>query len=639
MRKIYVTTFLLAQAMMLSAQQLRVGAEHSFVVSRQARAMAPLPPLASPVKPRVLAATERAVGHTDGDSITTKGVYLGAAGTYRVGAAISADNLSSYKGCKIVGLRFALSQSVGKTSAYIYNVVDGYANSLLETTVRRTSEGWNEVRFNSSQEYTIHGDEQLIFGFDYNESEAMTAGKNGALCFYTPQTETPNASLLLQNDAFYSLTGVGNLCVQLIVDVSSLPKKDVRLTHLLAGNKYKKLGDDIDAYVQFSNTGLDDIASMRFAYRFDDGDVTYIDDSRTVKSGAVASVEQLVKMPQGMKPGSHKFTFYVDKIDGAAPTTTVGDTLTNNFVVYTKALKRQQTYVEQYCSQKTYLGTLVNDQMNAVALDDSVCLVNVYKDGETLSASGSAYLDELYAYTYPCFTVDRFYFMGENSIAFDVNDYAGMMPSLVGDAVRMLVAEARMNPAFATIDIKPSYSASTREITLDVSGDVTEEANAIYGGLGLTVMLTEDGVKSPQVALNAEGNATQTDRDYVHNHVLRTYLTEPTGDKVDIDGGKYTAHFTYTLPSAWVADNITAVAVVGKYMPQVDDTNVLDADISNAARVKVVADGTGIGGVKAAPAAADGVYTINGIRVDGTARAKGVYIIRKDGVARKVVVK
>ena len=639
MKKRYIVILLLAQSMMLCAQQVRVGAKRALVSSSQVSAATSLAPSASAVKPRVLAATERALGHTDGDSITTNGAYLGEAGTYRVGAVLSSDKLSDYKGCKVVGLRFALSQSIGKTSAYIYNVVDGYANSLVETTVRRTSDGWNEVRFNSSQEYTIQGDDQLIFGFDYNESDAMVAAKNGALCFYTPKTEDPNASLLLQDDAFYPMTGVGNLCVQLIVDVSNLPKKDVRLTHLLAGNKYKTLGEDIDAYVQFSNTGLDDLASMRFGYRFDNGAVTYIDSNSALKSGEVGSVNKLLAMPSGMKPGSHKLTFYVDKIDGGIPTVTAGDTLTNSFVVYTKSLKRQQTYVEQYCSQKNYLGTLVNDQMNAVALDDSICLVNVYKDGETLSASGSAYLDELYAYTYPCFTIDRFYFMGENSIAFDVNDYASMMPTLVGDAVRMLVKEARLNPALATVDIRPSYSADSREITLDVSGELTDEAKTIYGDLGLTVMLTEDNVKSPQVELNAAGDATQTNRNYVHNHVLRAYLTEPTGDKMDIADGKYTARLTYTLPSAWVADNITAVAVVGKYLPEVDDNNVFDADITNAASVKVTAGGTGIGNVKVEPSAADGVYTLNGMRVGGSVKAKGIYIVRTDGVARKVVVK
>lgn len=341
----------------------------------------------------------------------------------------------------------------------------------------------------------------------------MVAAKRGALCFYQPKTEDSNASLLLKDDAFYTMSDAGNLCVQLIIDVSSLPKKDVHLTHLPAGNKFKTPEETLDTYLQYTNSGLEDIASMRLGYRFDDGAVTYIDVDGSVKAGAIGGVNKLIKMPQDIKPGSHKLTFYADKIDGAVPTVTEGDTHVNRFVVYTKQLKHQQTYVEQYCSQKSYFGSLVNDQMNSVAADDFICLANVYKDGEMLSVGSSAYLDELYAYTYPCFTVDRFYFMGENSIAFDVNDYASMMPTLVSGAVRMLVAEARQNPAFATVGMRSSFSQSSRELSLDISGEVTDEVPAIYGNLGLTVLLTEDGVKAQQVVLNSAGNATQIDKD------------------------------------------------------------------------------------------------------------------------------
>ena len=68
---------------------------------------------------KALSATERAVGYTDGDSITRSSVYFGKAGTYTVGALVESNMLSYYVGCKIVGIRFALSQSIGNTKVFL----------------------------------------------------------------------------------------------------------------------------------------------------------------------------------------------------------------------------------------------------------------------------------------------------------------------------------------------------------------------------------------------------------------------------------------------------------------------------------------------------------------------------------------
>ncbi len=626
--------------MAMSAQQLTIGSRRLATISM--RTDTPAPALTAQTPQRVLASTERAVGYTDGDSISVRGAYLGQAGTYRVGALLTADKLADYRGCKVVGIRFALSQSIGKTAAYLYKVTDNQAYEVVENNVRRTADGWNEMRLNSGQEYTITANEDLLFGFDYVETADMAQNEEGALCFYTPSMDNENASLLLQNGAFYSLTGAGNLCVQLIIDVTNLPKKDVRLTHLLAGNKYKVKDEQIDAFVQFSNIGTEDISSTRFGYRFDDGAVTYVDTQGTVKSGSVGSVNPLIKMPADMKAGTHRLTIFADQIDGAPATRPEGDTLTSRFVVYTpeKCFKRQQTYVEQYNSQDSYLSAMVNDEMSKAATDDSICLVNTYIEGEPLSVDASCYLDTLYAYTHPCFTVDRFYFLGENTIAFDVNDYASIMPSLVSDAVRMLVGEARMNPAFATLRLTPSYDKANRLLTLDISGKASEEASAIFGDLGLTVMLTEDKVVSQQQYYDEQTKKLQNDKNYVHNQVLRTYLTTPTGDRIATDDGQFATRLTYTLPDGWKPEDLKAVALVSKYLPLVDDSNVLDADILNAASISVTAGGEA--GIKALPeqegnTQADGIYSLNGIRTEGRL-TKGIYIVRKAGKSQKVVI-
>ena len=260
----------------------------------------------------------------------------------------------------------------------------------------------------------------------------------------------------------------------------------------------------------------------------------------------------------------------------------------------------------------------INPGMDEAAQNKDVCLVNVYKHGEPLAPEGSSYLENLYAYTYPCFTVDRFYFFGENNIAFDLIDYATFMPQLVSEAVEQLVNENRAgNPSFATVNLSSAYTSATRQLTLDVTGDVTDEAKSIYGDIGLTLMLVENGVVSPQKVVGTLGYGTTTDNKYVHNHVLRAYVTSPKGDRMDIADGKYSAHYTYTLPADWNADNMQVVALA----------------------VKLTGGTSGISAVNTANVAspADGIYTLDGTRVSNP--SKGLYIVRKGGVARKVVIK
>ena len=645
MKKTYITALFLAQCFALSAQQIHIGSLRTNMPKLSTTtvtvpvAAAAASQADAPVS-RALAATHRGVGYCVGDSITTKDVGFGKAGTYRIGADLTADRLGAYKGCKVVGIRFAVSRPIGKTNVYVYKVANDGASPVVQTSIRNTSEGWNEVYFNSLQEITLNGDERLIYCFDYNETQAMVNNDKGAICFYgDEQSVMPGGALIMQNDGFYSITN-GNLCIQLIIDISSLPKKDVVLTTLMAGNKYQKPGSEINAFIGYSNIGLEDISSLRLGYRFDDGEATYIDCNDNVKVNAAGSAQENIIVPTSLPAGPHKLSVFVDKIEGKTPVNTHGDKIENNYVVYTKSLEHQKTYVEQYCSQNSPYAGFVNPGMDAAAKAGNVCLVNVYKNGEPLAVDGASYLENLYAYTYPCFTVNRFYFFGENYIAYDANDFAAILPNLVQESVEQLTNEVRQsNPAFATVNVTSTYSPDTHQVTLDVTGDVTDEAKTIYGDIGLTLMAVENGVKAKQVVADILGNV-DTDNNYVHNNVLRAYITDPKGDRMNVVGGKYSKRYTYTVPTQYNADNMIVLATVGKYASKIDASNVMDFDITNAATVKLTGGVSGITYVKAdgTSTAADGIYTINGTRVNN-ATAKGIYIVRKDGVARKVVVK
>lgn len=644
---------LLLQCLLVSAQQVQIDRSRGVAYVPATLKAGPVAgegqesaTAASPTSHprRALANTERAVGYCQGDSITYSGAYFGEVGSYDMAAMITSGTMANYKGCKIVGVRFALSKTIGKSKIFIYKVdSEGNAEQLVSNTVRRTAAGWNEVRLNSAQEITITGDDQYIMGFTYNESVAMVNAEEGALCFYGEKASSSYSSLVLQDETFLPLSNVSDLCVQLIVDVSSLPRKAVSLNSVLNGTSYKKLGSKMDLMMSYSNAGLDPVSSVRFGFKVDEGTPTYYDVNLTtpLAPGASTTFAKVLDMPADVTVGRHNLNIFVDKIDGNTPVATERGKLADPFVAYNESFKHQKQYVEQYNSQNSVVAPYVNDYFAQLANDPDVFGVNLYPAGQSLSVASSTYLDDLYAYTYPCFTVNRFYFgMGELHYAFDINDYAIQFPKLVYDGFRSIVDEANSFPAFATVQLSTTYDKATRQVGVDVSGDLAADAPAIFGDMALTVMLTEDGVTSPQNTYNTVTQQTQVNNNYSHDAVLRAYLTSPVGDKLQVSGNHYTAHYTYTLPATFDSESITVGAIVTKAFDEVNKGNMQMADVTNCNSVKL-GRATGIEGVTsdatAVQGAADGIYTLSGMRVDNQRAQKGIFIVRQGGKSVKVV--
>lgn len=653
MKKTAIILALLAQSLMITAQQVETDTSRgvAYVSATSASAVSATSAQAlSPAMPprKTLAATERGVGYSQGDSITISGARIGTAGSYDMAAMLTSSVLTNYKGCKIVGVRFAVSESIGKSNIFIYKVdSQGNAEEVVRNTVRRTSEGWNDVRLNSAQEIEISGDEQFIMGFTYNESDEMVSAKKGALCFYGDKVSSSYSTLILQDETFNSITNISDLCVQLIVDVSSLPKKAVSLSNILNGTSYKQIGSTMDIMMSYANVGLETVNSARVGFRIDDGEATYVDLDKTTSSdfanglqpGASATLQLQLPIPSTTAVGRHNLNVFVDKIDGEAPVATEKGTLADPFVAYNEAFQRQQSYIEQYNSQESYMATYVNSYYSKVDRDDDACVVNIYQKGEPLAVEQSLYLNDLYAYTLPCSTSNRFYYgMGEAHYAFDLNDYVTVMPELTYDGIRLFINEAKTFPSFATVNVKADYDSATRTATIAVDGDIATEAHDIFGDMALTVMLAEDNVKGKQTVVNSFTGTTSTNNNYTHDQVLRTYVSDPLGDTFSSDAATYSKNYTYAIPADWKPADIKVVAFVTKAFDEVTAANMQMADVTNCNSVKL-ASSTGIDNTAfdEADAKADGFYTLDGTKIIASQMRHGIYVVRQNGKSLKVV--
>ncbi|MCQ2244581.1 MAG: Omp28-related outer membrane protein [Bacteroidaceae bacterium] len=562
---------------------------------------------------------QRGVGQTSGDKITEKNVAIGKEGTYKLAAMLTADDLKPYVGCEIVGIRFALGMDMQRSSIFLNTISNNEINDpVISQTTRYPSAGWNNIFFNSGKKYTITGEEDLLFGYEYTETAAMVANDEGAICINGDNT-SGNGFYLYgnfgQGDGWYS-SETGNLCVQLIVDISNMPAHDIQYTTFTAGHKYKTADEGVDFLCGFSNAGRDNIETVDFSFLIDNEQIGDYHCVNTKSENAI-TIDYRVDFPEPLSVGEHNFTIVLEKINGKD--VDIVRTVGEDFVVYDGTLGRQKHYVEQYMSQKSTYSQYTDKIMSEVADNSKVCLVNMYNADGTLAVPEAAKYISRYAYDFPCFTVDRSYFPGEQYVAYDVNYYAQVVPDIMIGVIGEIVAEQDLYPAFATVEIAPEYDATSRALNIEVSGDLIEGAKALMGNNAvLTVMLTENKVAASQIVTDKTGR-NKTNTSYVHNHVLRKFVSDADGDAIDLSGNSYKKNYSITLPKNIKAENVEIVAIVSRGVDE-DAFSINNYDVTNCNSVKLESYITGIKNVNSdfdleTSKSQDIIYNLNGQRI------------------------
>ena len=601
---------------------------------------------ASPARVEGLSSLQRAVGYivdSNPDSITMSGALVGTAGTYPLGVIVTADMLRDYVGCKVIGIRVAAAQSLGKSDVWLHPISnEGVVSDDGLSKGQRLYEGWNNVFFNGDASWEIKEGEMLLVGFDYNETESMVAADVGGICTVG---EAQGNDFLIYTDVgdgmgWYSVGNLGSLCVQLIVDISNLPEKMLSLTYLDTGFRYKKADEKIEMYTIASNIGRNSLSGYTIRCRIDDQDPVNFTYDKTLAEAANDHQQPVLALPAGIAVGTHQLCVELLAEDDAAPVSGKASK-TVTFYIYNESLQRQQNYVEQYNSQNEYMASVVNPIFNQVAqTDNSMALVNVYTSDSPLAIEESGYLPALYAYTVPSFTINRSYFPGEEYIAYDVNFYASQYPDFVPSIVHDLMAQDMLQPSFATINITPNYDADSKQLSIDVTGQLAEGAADIFKDLSLTLLLTEDNVTGDQVVVNPFTGRLTTRHDYLHQHVLRKYVTSPLGAPVSVSGNGYTAHHTVTLDGNWDIDQMTVVGFLCRGAETVTDDNVKEMDVTNCCSMPL----KGITGIhqldnNAKVNTTSQYFTLDGQKVASDNLLPGIYIVKKEGKCSKIIVK
>lgn len=106
----------------------------------------------------------------------------------------------------------------------------------------------------------------------------------------------------------------------------------------------------------------------------------------------------------------------------------------------------------------------------------------------------------------------------------------------------------------SSVSIQLEAQLVAGQISIDIQ---TKAINTPYSG-NLQVWVLEDGITDTQYMPNGTIN-----KEYVHNHVLRTPVNGTWGDPISLDAGEQkTQHLTQAISSNWNTQKLSIVAFV-----------------------------------------------------------------------------
>jgi hypothetical protein len=148
----------------------------------------------------------------------------------------------------------------------------------------------------------------------------------------------------------------------------------------------------------------------------------------------------------------------------------------------------------------------------------------------------------------PSATIDRVMFEGENELALSPTKWASK------------VEEALSKDAPVGIALNVQFDSLSRSLSAEVSVLAQENIN---GDIRIHMGLVESGLIDKQI------DGSELLENYEHNHILRTYLTDPKGDNIKNtleEREQWSKIYSFDLPAQekgwWAAENMYVFAFV-----------------------------------------------------------------------------
>ena len=177
---------------------------------------------------------------------------------------------------------------------------------------------------------------------------------------------------------------------------------------------------------------------------------------------------------------------------------------------------------------------------------------------------------------FPAAVVNRRLFNNEDEKPITINKWAGYI-------AQELIQQPKLE-----VTINNSFDTTSRNLAVDVQLNFIE---TVTKPVGISVMILEDGISDYQLTPDKSVYPDGKDPYYKHKHVLRTMLTDYTGDAISFTqtktGSSSTFSYNFTIPTEWKAEDCEVVAFVS-YKGATDDNGNEILNVLQANKEKVI---------------------------------------------------
>lgn len=541
------------------------------------------------------------LGYCDGGNV------LGSvSGGGAVAIRLPADEFRMYAGTQITGVRIGLGTDAPKgVEIFVRESLSG--DDILTFSSGPLYEGWSDIWFDSPVEYPA-GD--VCVGYEFpvgvKAGQSQVEGYGHTDCCWA-----------LDNGVWtdYYAKGALPLGIQLIVGGDSYSGNDVAL--LGADEHVVELGKPFTLSGLIRNNTGAILQSVRISYDYGD----------CVRE-ADASVDDILPGEIGLfhlpcdavnESGHLNCDLKIVSVAGKPDEYSFNNDLTVPLHVIGNIVPRKvlvEEFTGQGCPNCPSGKTKIEDALKDI--DDVVLICHHIGYGEdSMTAKGSSSL--LFFYNTP----------GQSyapAVMFDRMQTSGN-PGPVGNVVesremRERILDRKRYGAQVTIGLDQVYDEKSGNLHIDASLRQIEGME-LGSNPVLTLLLVEDGIVAFQ---NPAGD------DYVHNEVVRYFVTSPLGDAVSlaVDESR-TYSYDVVMNAGWKPENMRVVAFVSNH----DTGNPNNCEVYNAEEVPVT-DGSGVEGIIGDEPVISAIYDLSGQRIEKF--RKGVNIVRySDGSVRKVM--
>lgn len=438
--------------------------------------------------------------------------------TFEVAMKLSASTVADKGNKKVIGVRFCLGNGAEGGKAFMAYEL---GNNVAEKEYTCTADGWQYVIFDTPVDITEGSD--IYVGYKVTGSGYFLGVEEG-------NNRLANNSYIFDKGQ-WDLIGFG-LCIQAICiggDYSTERQHDLAVENLnVAGNV--RAGDVVKFSADVRNAGVKTTGTVNVVCKY--GSETVNESVTGLRNGESKRLNFTIN---GIGMDVKDITIEVSENDVADERTKDNKVTAGINVFAPDAPERNCILIEEFTSQ-----SCPNCPAGIENLREAIEGMQ-HPEKAAWVAYHSGYKNDIFTLNGDLIIASRLGISGAPSCVVDrmPAHYGADKAELdwhPGYATSALLDQLAAIPANATIAMNVQLNPIDSTLTIDVNG--MSYPNDCY----ITVLVCQNGIVASQ---SSGGN------NFVHNEVVRAYLTAAEGDKLTLDGDKkYSAHYTYTIPAS-----------------------------------------------------------------------------------------